>query len=92
MINPMLGSPYMSNPLAALSNIDNLLTQFQSFKQNPTQFMLQRNIPQEVLQNPAGVAQQLLNSGRLTQAQFNQLQQVATQLNSDPRFANLFKQ
>lgn len=81
--------PY--NPMAAFANIDNLLTQFQSFKQNPVQFMLQRNIPQEVLQDPAGVAQQLLNSGRLTQAQFNQLQQVASQLRSNPAFSQLFK-
>lgn len=80
MINPMLGS---------LLNMNNLLTQFQSFKQNPTQFMLQRNIPQGALQDPAGTIQNLLNSGQMSQAQFNQLQQMAVQLRNNPMFTQL---
>ena len=80
MINPMLSS---------VLNASNLLAQFQSFKQNPTQFMLQRNIPQGALQDPAGTIQNLLNSGQMSQAQFNQLQQMAVQLRNNPMFAPL---
>ena len=80
MINPMLGS---------VLNMNNLLTQFQSFRQNPIQFMLQRNIPQGALQDPAGTIQNLLNSGQMSQAQFNQLQQMAVQLRNNPMFAPL---
>lgn len=79
----------MINPIM---NMNNLLAQFQSFQQNPMQFMLQRHIPPEAFKDPAGTVQNLLNSGAMSQAQFNQLQQMATQLRTNPMFANLFKQ
>ena len=77
----------MINPLG---NINNLLSQFQNFRQNPVQFMIQRRLPPEALQDPAGAIQQLLNSGAMSQAQLNQLQQMARQMQSNPMFAQMF--
>ena len=52
---------------APLGNMQNLLNQFNQFKSN-----FQGNPEQQV--------QALLNSGRMSQAQFNQLQKMAKQM------------
>ena len=58
--------------------------QLQQFLQNPQQFKAQfdkfaRNFMQGG-QNPQAIVQQLLNSGQMTQAQFNQLRNMANQI------------
>jgi len=57
---------------------------FQQAMQNPQQFLQQfeafkRNFQQSG-QNPQQVVQGLLNSGRMTQDQFNQLRNMANQM------------
>ena len=54
------------NPLFNMANNNQLLQKFQQFKQN-----FQGDPKQKV--------QELLNSGRMTQAQFNKLQSMAQQ-------------
>lgn len=57
----------MANPLNNLMfNNNNIIEQFNKFKQN-------------FQGNPQQTVQELLNSGRMTQNQFNQLSQMATQ-------------
>lgn len=63
----------MASPIFSLlgnqannSSMNNLLSQFQAFKST-------------FQGNPKAQVQQLLNSGRMTQAQFNQLSQMANQ-------------
>ena len=58
--------------------------QIQQLLQNPQQFKAQfdnfaRNF-QQGGQNPQQLVQQLLNSGQMTQAQFNQLRNIANQI------------
>ena len=58
--------------------------QLQQLLQNPQQFKAQfdnfaRNFRQGG-QNPQAVVQQLLNSGQMTQDQFNQLRNMANQI------------
>ena len=57
----------------------NLQAMLQQFQNNPVQFLMQRNlnIPQEMLNNPQAAIQHLMNSGQMSQAQFNQFQQMA---------------
>lgn len=57
----------MSNPLYSSMNQNNLLQRFQQFQK------VFRGDPKEQVQ-------QLLNSGRVTQAQYNQAVQMANQL------------
>ena len=65
------------------------MSQFQSFMRNPAQFLIQSRLPQNALQNPAQAVQQLMNSGRMSQQQFNQLQGMARQIQNNPMFAQI---
>ena len=57
----------------------NLVSQFQTFIQNPVQFLTSRqlNIPQQYQNDPKGAVQYLLNSGAMTQDDLNRLQGMA---------------
>lgn len=54
------------------------MNQYQQFIQNPIQFLLSRNIniPQQFQNDPRGATQYLMNSGRMSQNQFNRLSQM----------------
>ena len=52
---------------------------------NPGQFL-----SPEVLKNPQAAVQQLLNSGRMSQQQFNQVRQMAMNIQGSPMFAQMF--
>ena len=60
-------------------NPQNFMQQFQQFRQNPMQFLMQHrlNIPQEYANDPQGAIQHLMNTGKMNQQQYNQLQQMA---------------
>lgn len=75
-----------------MPDIGNIMAQLQGFVQNPVQFFLQRrmNLPEGALQNPQAAVQSLLNSGQMTQQQFNQLQSMAKQIQQNPQFAKMF--
>ena len=72
----------------------NPLNEFQSFMSNPIQFMAQRklNIPQQYLNDPNGAIQYLMNSGRITQDQYNKAVNMSNQLQKDPNFMKLLNQ
>ena len=73
-----------------MNNIGGLLNMFRGFVNNPAQFLLQRKLPQDAFQNPQAFIQQQMNSGKISQSQFNQLQQMARQIQSNPMFAQMF--
>lgn len=56
-----------------------MMEQYGQFQQNPMQYMAQRNlnIPQQYANDPDGALQYLMNSGNLTQQQYNFAQQFA---------------
>ena len=71
----------------------NIIAMFQQFMGNPTQ-MMQRsglNIPQNIANDPNAIIQHLLSSGRMSQQQYNQLQQMAGQMQNNPQFKQMFK-
>lgn len=72
----------------------NPLNEFQSFMSNPIQFMAQRkfNIPQQYLNDPNGAIQYLMNSGRITQDQYNRAVNMSNQLQKDPNFMKMLDQ
>lgn len=65
-----------------------MMQQFQQFRQNPMQFMMQRNmgIPQQYQNDPRGAIQYLMNSGRVSQEQYNAANRMARQIQSNPMF------
>ena len=68
----------MPNPLFT-NQIQNL---YQSFLTNKMQFLAQRNVdvPQQFANNPEEAVKYLLNSGMMSQEQFNTLSQMANSL------------
>lgn len=75
----------MRDPFGSMQGF---LGQFQGFMKNPMQYMIQKrlNLPQNAIQNPQAAIQHLMNNGQLTQEQYNQAQQVARQIQSNPQF------
>lgn len=57
----------------------NMMDQYQQFKQNPVQFLLNRhiNIPQQFQNNPQGAVQYLMSNGKMSQQQFQRFSQMA---------------
>ena len=57
---------------------------FQSFMRNPMQFMMQQNmnIPQDIANDPDKIIQHLMDSGKLSQGQYNQAKQMAERIRS----------
>ena len=70
--------------------IGQLLSRFNGFMQNPAQMLQQMGLPADALKNPQATIQQLMNSGKMNQQQFNQLQQMANSITQNPAFAQMF--
>lgn len=71
--------------------MNNLFNQFQTFMQNPMSFISKLNIPQQYMNNPNDVIQYLMNTGRLSQEQYNQAVSKAKELENNPMFKQFFK-
>lgn len=69
----------MPNNLFNSTQGNNIMSEFQTFQQNPIQYLMDHNIniPKEYMDNPQGAVQYLMNSGKLTQNQLNQIMQKA---------------
>ena len=78
----------MNDPFGSMQGF---MTQFQQFASNPMQFMMSRNmnLPQGFQNDPREAVQQLMYSGKMTQAQFNQLRQMANQIELNPMFRSM---
>ena len=68
-----------------MNNIQNMLSGFQQFMNNPSA-LSRMGIPQGMVNNPNEAIQYLMNSGRISQAQFNQARQMAEQIKNNPLF------
>lgn len=65
---------------------------FKGFMGNPMQMMAGMNIPKNMMNNPNEMIQHLLNSGRMNQSQYNQLKQMAGQIQNNPQFQQAIQQ
>lgn len=72
-------------------NMFNLFSQMQGALMNPVQFLMSKGFPQDSLQNPEQTVQNLLNSGRMSQEQFNQFSEMSKQLQNMPQFRQMFR-
>lgn len=59
-----------------------MILQIKQFMNNPQQMIQQMGIPVEYRNNPSGMIQKLMDDGKLSQSQYNQLQQTARQIQS----------
>lgn len=72
----------MANPLFNEQMTNGFMNQFNAFKQNPIQFLMNRkiNIPQQFANDPHGAVQYMLNNGQMSQEQLNSLTQMAQKM------------
>ena len=70
--------------------MNNLMGAFQNFMQNPMAYLSGMNIPQGMT-DPNQIIQQMMNSGKINQSQYNQAQQMARQMRNNPMFRQYFR-
>lgn len=67
---------------------------FMQFIQNPAAIFQQRGLPvppQNAMQSPQNMIQYMLNSGGISQDQYNQAAQQAKQLQNNPQFMQMIQ-
>lgn len=75
-----------------MMNMQALMNTFQQLASNPAQYaMTQWGIPQNIANNPNAILQQLMSSGRISQAQYNQARQMASQMQNNPFFKQFMR-
>ena len=67
-----------------------MIQMFNQFKSSPIQALSKFGVPQG-MNNPNQITQYLMNTGKMSQQQYNQLQQMAGQLQNNPQFKQMFK-
>ena len=72
----------MASPLYNEQMNKDLMSQLNSFKQNPMQFLVNHkiNIPQQFANDPHGAVQYMLNNGQMSQQQLNSLTRLAQKM------------
>lgn len=67
------------------------MNQFRGFMGNPMQMLMQNklNVPQSMANDPNAIIQHLMNSGVMSQEQYNQLKQTAGQIQNNPQFQQM---
>ena len=76
-----------------MMNINNMQA-FMQFMQNPAAFFQQRGLqmpPQNAMNSPADLIQYMMNSGGISQAQYNNAAAQAKQLQNNPQFMQMIQ-
>ena len=74
-----------------MMNIKALFQAYAQLRQNPSQVLQQLNIPAEYASSSEDAIQYLMNTGRISQKQFNDANAQFKQLQNHPMFKQLFK-
>ena len=72
----------------------NTMQAFMRFVQNPAAFFQQKGMqvpPQSALQSPQGLIQYMMNSGGISQEQYNNAAAQAKQLQNNPQFMQMMQ-
>lgn len=73
----------MANPLfqSMQPQSSNMMAMLQNLKQNPMQFLMQKkfNVPQNVQNDPNAIIKHLMDTGQVSQQQYNRAMQMAQQ-------------
>ena len=75
-------------------SMQGMMSKFSQFAQNPMQFMLQNRLrlPQNFSGNANDAIQHLMNTGQLTQEQYNWAQGMSKRIQRNPMFKNFIEQ
>lgn len=79
--------------LDPFGSMQNMLGQFQQFMGNPMRMIASKkmNIPQEYMKDPNEAIQYLMNTGKLSQQQYNELNQISQKIQKNPMFQQFLK-
>lgn len=76
-MNPLVNNSNRNN---SIKNVTDIVKQtYSKIMENPEEFLSQLGIPQNIT-TPQGAVQYLLQSGKITQTQINQAQNLAKQI------------
>ena len=80
----------MGDPFGSMQN---MLGQFRQFIVDPMGYIMQKNmgIPQKYMNNTDEAIQYLMNTGKLTQQQYNEVNEVAKKIQNNPMFKQFIK-
>lgn len=80
--------------LDPFGSMQNMMGRFQQFMGNPAQFMMSNklNIPQNMMNDPNQALQYLMNTGKISQQQYNWAVKQAKQLENNPQFMSYMNQ
>lgn len=59
-----------------------MIMQIKNFMSNPQQALRGMGVPQQYMNNPQGLIQHMMDTGKLSQAQYMQLKQQAMEIQS----------
>ena len=75
-------------PQDPFGSMQGFMQQYQSFMQNPAQVVSQKLGVQG--NDPSQMIQQLMNSGKMSQNDYNKLNEMARRIQQNPMFAQMF--
>lgn len=68
------------------------MNDFQQLAKNPVQYAMQKmGVSQDKAQNPDAILQDLMNSGRLSQQDYNKARQAAMRIQNNPMFRMMIR-
>ncbi len=67
-------------------NFKNMMGQFRQFMKNYKQYMTKQGIPEQYQNDPNMAIQYLMNSGKLSQADYNNLSDLSGKIQNQPGF------
>lgn len=79
----------MANPIV---NFQQFMSEFQKLAANPRQYVMKHyGIPENIASDPNAILQNLMNSGKISQNQYNAARNMASQIQSNPMFDQMMK-
>ena len=73
-------------------SMQNFLNDFSELMRNPKEYSMNKmGIPENIADNPDAIIQQLMNSGKVTQDQYNEAYNAALKIQNNPLFGRFMK-
>ena len=74
------------------NNFQTFMNQFKQLAANPAQYVMNHyGISQDIANDPDAIIQKMMQEGKITQDQYNQARQAASQIKNNPLFSQMMK-
>jgi cell fate (sporulation/competence/biofilm development) regulator YlbF (YheA/YmcA/DUF963 family) len=76
----------------SFNDFQNFISNFSQLAADPAKYAMSHfGVSQNIANNPDAIIQQMMASGRISQAQYNSARQMASQIQNNPMFKQLFR-